>query len=316
MKKDFLLMLYEQLPNNTFNITNSLQKIKELKGNSENIFYSLCMDNIALIELYNGQVDTDEEISDISNTNLLEKIIFLSESIGGIDDEEERNNVYISVNNLLNNEKITSNIDLNEILDTVLYLLDMQSYDLFDCNSDEDVEYYKSFITKEYLRFINSIPNVDINKLYDHQVEEIRDSYFYLIDDLRNSDSYNQALTFNEVKANRISYFIDIISDKEIYELDDDKFLSVLDIIKEITNIEELKKIKKVIKFYKILDKNKFDSVIDNYSNELNDCTINRILKDIKYKVVHDDEKNTAYIYRKSNDPKKELDIVKKVLKQ
>ena len=315
MRKDSLLALYEALPTNTFNITNLLVQIKELKGNSETIFYSLCMDNKELIELYNGQVKTDEEIED-EDVNLLEKLVFLSESIGGINNNEERNDIYITVNNLLNNEKITSNIELNDMLDTILYLLDMQSYDLFDCNSDDDVEYYKSFITKEYLRFLNSLINVDIDKIYNHQMEEIRDSYFYLIDDLRNSDSINQDLTFNEVKANRICYFIDIISDKEIYELDDYKFSQVLNIIQEITSIEELQKMKKVIKFNKLLDENKFIEVLDNYTNELNDCTINRIYKGIKYKVMHDEEENTVIVYRNSNSQKQELKTVKKVLKQ
>ena len=175
--------------------------------------------------------------------------------------------------------------------------------------------YYKSIVLSEFIRFLQNMKKIDINKVYDHDMEEIIDAYRMMLGNLYSTTTNNNEISLNQKYIDKIRYFVDIISDKDIYEMDDDKFISMLNVIKTTENIEELKYLKNIIKINRKKDTLDFKNEIDNSASDVNELTISRIINQIGLKRKYDSEKNETLITRTINNPKKELDIAKKVLK-
>ena len=91
--------------------------------------------------------------------------------------------------------------------------------------------------------------------------------------------------------------------------------MSVLDVVESITNIEELKMIKSVIKFSKLLDKDKFIDVVE----KIDKGTINsKVFKDILNDLMECNDSVDEIISKKGikiiSDPTQLNSIIKTVL--
>ena len=296
MKKDTLYEIYSLLKDDTTKITDSLYKLMLLNNSSEEAFLKFCKNNII-----------DEENFDY--------FINISECLNEIESSEIRNDLTNLIIDVASDDYIVNNDDYEYILESIIILLDFEYIKEFEMYEDYEIDYYKSSILSEYIRFLKNIRYVDMDKVYEHDMAEIIDSYRMMLGDLSNTTSTNNDISLNQMYLDRIKYFIDIISDKDIYEMDDDKFLSMLNVIKSTENIEELKYLKNIIKINRKKKAIDFINEIDNTATDVNELTIARITDEIGLKRKYDPEKEETIIKRSVNNPNKELNIVKKVLK-
>lgn len=296
MKKETLYELYSILKGHTTKVTDSLYKLMLLNGPSEEAFLKFCKNNII-----------DEENFDY--------FINISECLGEIELGEIRNDLTNLIIDITTDDYIVNNDDYDYILESIIFLLDFEYIKEFEMYEDYEMDYYAFSVLSELMRFLKNMKYVDMDKVYNHDLTEIIDSYRMLLGDLGNTTTNDNAKSLNQMYLDRIKYFIDIISDKDIYEMDDDKFISMLNVIKSTQNIEELRSLKNIIKINRIRDTKTFIEQIDDISTDVNELTIARITKNVGLKREYDSINEETIIKRTVKDSNKELDIVKKVLK-
>ena len=296
MKKETLYEIYSLLKEDTTKITDSLYKLMLLNSGSEEIFLKLCKNNVVNNETFDYFIDISECLDDIGD-----KII-----------KDDLTNLIIDIST---DDYIINNNDYNYILESIIFLLDFEYIKEFEIYEDYEMDYYKSIVLSEFIRFLQSMKKIDLNKVYDHDITEIIDAYRMMLGGLYNTTTSNPELSQNQMYLDRIRYFIDIISDKDIYEMNDDKVISMLNVIKITENIEELRYLKNIIKIKKNNETLDFIESIDNKSSDVNELTIARITDEIGLKRKYDSKINETVITRTINDSNEELDIVKKVLK-
>lgn len=296
MKKDTLYEIYSLLKDDTTKITDSLFKLMLLNSGSEETFLKFCRNNC---------VDSDT----------FDYFINISECLDDIGDKEIRDDLINSVIDISNDDYIKNFEDYDYILESIIFLLDFEYIKAFDMSEDYEMYYYKSIVVNEFIRFLKSLKNIETSKLYNHDMAEIIDSYRMVLGGLYNTTTNSNTKTQNQMYIDRIRYFIDIISDKDIYEISESKFVSVLNVIKYIENIEELKSFKNLIKINRAKDSLAFIEEIDNKSSDINELTIARINDEIGLERKYDSKKQETIITRDVNNPEEELDIIKKVLK-
>jgi len=297
MKKDTLYEIYSILNNDTQHITDSLYKLMILGNDSEKIFLDFCKKGIV-------------------NEYTFDILLNISECLGEFENKYEQNDLKELIINMCSRDYILDNNDFDYILENLIFLLDFEYIKEFEMYENVEADYYRSQIIKEFIRIFDNMKNVDCNKIYSHSTEEIIDSYRMVVGDLKDTTTTDMSMTMNDMFLNRIHYYVDIISDKNIYELDDDKYVSVLNVVKSIQSLEELKSIKNKIKINRMHNTIDFIKIIDDYSSDLNELTIARITDEIGLKRKYDSKKQETIINRTVNNPSKELNIVKKVLKQ
>ena len=151
----------------------------------------------------------------------------------------------------------------------------------------------------------------DIDKLYSHDMNFIIENMFNVLEDL-NRTTCDKFEDSNSALLKRIELFLDIIFDKNIYELDDNKYRVVLDIASTIEDNNDLSKIKSKALICRNLDNDDFIEALDDSVKELTKTTVNRLYKKLNIKSINDDEKNT--IERKYDNEEEELEIIKMVL--
>ena len=249
------------------------------------------------------------------NKDTFDYFINISECLDEIEDKVIKDDLTNLIIDISNDDYIVNNSDYDYILESIIFLFDFEYINSFDMYENYEIDYYKSTIISEFIRFLQSMKKIDLDKLYEHDMAEIIDSYRMMLGDLSNTTSNNNDISLNQMYLDRIKYFIDIISDKDIYEMDDDKFLSMLNVIKSTENIEELKYLKNIIKINRKKKAIDFINEIDNTATDVNELTIARITDEIGLKRKYDPEKEETIIKRSVNNPNKELNIVKKVLK-
>lgn len=296
MKKDTLYEIYSLLKDDTTKITDSLYKLMLLNSYSEEIFLKFCKNKSI-------------------NKDTFDYFINISECLDEIEDKIIKDDLTNLIIDISNDDYIVNNSDYDYILESIIFLFDFEYINSFDMYENYEIDYYKSTIISEFIRFLQSMKKIDLDKLYEHDMAEIIDSYRMMLGDLSNTTSTNNDISLNQMYLDRIKYFIDIISDKDIYEMDDDKFLSMLNVIKSTENIEELKYLKNIIKINRKKKAIDFINEIDNTATDVNELTIARITDEIGLKRKYDPEKEETIIKRSVNNPNKELNIVKKVLK-
>lgn len=298
MKKDTLFELYDNIHDSDKEITDSLFKLSELNNESENIFLEFAKLNLV-------------------DKNNIDFYIDISECVGSIYDLEERITLFNDLYEVLSYDYISCSDeeDYEYILDSIIQIMDFDELNMFEIYDESDLGYYRSLITKEFLRGLKNISKVDKNKIYDHDFQEIIDSFKLMLYDLRNSRSINPESSMDQICLERIRKFVDVISDKKIYELDDEKYIAVLQTAKAITDVEELDKIKKIIKISSGLPTEQFKNIIDYNCSCVSELTIERINEAVGLKREYNPLERKTIIERKGKKKEKESDIVKKVLK-
>ena len=318
MKKSTLYEIYNVLNKDTTTVTDSLYKLMLLNSTSEDIFLEFCKSNSV-------------------NSDTFDYFINISECLDDIGDDDIRRELTDLIIDISNDDYIINNDDYDYILENIIFLLDFEYVEAFEIYENYELDYYKSIILKEFIRFMQTMKNIDINSIYNHDTGEIIDAYRMVLGGLPCTTTNDNDKSLNQMYIDRIRYFIDIISDKDIYEIDDDKFTCMLNVVKSTENIEELRYLKNIIKINRTRDINEFRDIVDDKSNDVNETTIERITSKVGLKkeilkkeksmldktleFLHikkkekEDEEIQLNVTRKVNDPKKELDIVKKVLK-
>lgn len=297
MKKDTLCELYDNIEGSK-EITDSLLKLSELNNESENIFLEFSR---------LGLVDKDN----------IDFYIDISECVGSVYDTEERIALFNDLYEVLSLEYILccDDEDYEYILDSIIQVLDFEELNVFEIYDESDLGYYRSLIARELLRALKNISKVDKNKVYDHDFQEIIDSFKLMLYDLRNSRSKDPEDEIDKVALDRIRKFVDVVTDTKIYELDDEKYIASLQTAKAITDIEELDKIKKIIKISSGLPTDQFKNIIDYNCSCISELTIERVNEAVGLKREYNPLERKTIIKRKGKKTENESDIVKKVLK-
>lgn len=296
MKKDTLYEIYDLLKDDTTKITDSLFKLMLLNSGSEETFLKFCKNKSI-------------------NEDTFDYFINISECLEDINDKKIKDDLVNKIIDISNDDFIVNNYDYEYILESIIFFLDFEYIKEFDIYEDYEMDYYKSIVLSEFIRFLQSMKKMDIDKVYNHDIGEIIDSYRMMLGSLYSTNSKNNELSINQMYLDRIKYFIDIISDKDIYEMNDNKFVCMLNVIKMTENIEELKYLKNIIKINRKKDDLDFINEIDNSSSDFNELTIARITDEIGLKRKYDSKKQETIITRTIKDPNEELNIVKKILK-
>ena len=294
MRKDTLYDIYDSALDVEL-ITNKLYYLEKLNSNAGRIFLSF---------VKNGLIDEET----------IDSFMELAQDIDLCDmDKGNEEDLVNMINNTLMNDYVNSDDDFQCIVDNYSVLLDNQTIDSFFLDTEDEVNYYKLFIVRQFNRILSALGNENLEKLYIHDMCNIMNSYKEMLDDLKNTTSISNK-DYNEKLKTRIKYFVDILSDQDIFELDDEKYSAIISVASKITNIEKLKLLKGIIKFNKNLDYSEFINVIDIDEAELSVTTINRILKEAKIEKIKGKNDMTIYL-RRVDDPEKERNIIKKVLK-
>ena len=299
MKKESLMNIYEIL--DTDLVTNSLYKLISLCNESENFFLEFCKRNLVTKENLSIFIDISNCLSELDMYN--------------------KNTLMHHIIEVCTDDYIVCNCDYNYILETFVELFDFEIMEVFYVTSEEEMSYYKVFLIEEFIRFLNSQKNIDINKLYDNDMCFIVDNFKILLGDLINTESNELNPNMNDINVTRVKTFVDIISNKDIYEMGKEKYECTVAVAREVQNIDELKRIKNYIKINRGLDNDDFLEKIDEFSSNVNEVTINRLEDDLsKEEIIPLNlfEKIIAKYKMKKIKPRnkeEELNIIKKVLK-
>ena len=315
MKKDTLYEIYSILKYDTKKITDSLYKLMVLNSIGEEIFLKFCKNNSINGENFDFFIDISDCLSEITTKEI----------------QDELTNSIIDISN---DDYIINNVDYNWILEHIIHLLDYDYINLFEVYSEDEVDYYKSTIVKDFIKFLQTMKNIDISKVYSHDMRMITNCHKMVISGLYNTTSNNNEISFNQMCLERNKAFMDIISDKDIYEMEDDKFICMLNVIKMVENVEELKRLKNIIKIYRQKETFDFACELDDKASDLNELTISRISNELGFEKINM-KKNSMIdktlkfmgIRAKSNsnmkvdvnrsveDTSEELEIIEKILK-
>lgn len=266
MKKSTVMKLYNELDNKEL-IKKNLPRMIDVKGNAEDIFYNLCI-----------------RYKDILNSDILDHFISISIFSSSIDSSVERKRLLNSINNIFDNDYLTSNMDFNILLENIAYIMGTELSKVFDVYDEEEEKYYTSEMIIELSQKLKNYKKYDIDKIYDHDLDIIFSHFFAVLEDLNNTNIPNDE-DYNKILIDRVKTFFDIIFTKEIYELDDYKYNIVLDIASTIEDINELKKFKKKIAFYNRLDNENFEATLDDSVDILTNTSI-KLLKEGKSKTL------------------------------
>ena len=281
MKKETLYDIYDCALDVRL-ITDNLYDLENLTTKQGNIFLSFVKNGLVDEETFDYLIRLSQ---DISNCNM--------------DKNMEEDLVYLITETLMD-DYVNSDLDFCSIIENYSVFLDTERVMDFNYDDDQESNYYKLFITREFTRILNNIKNIDIDKLYSHDICEIMDSYKNMLDDLKSTTSISN-INYNDKLKTRIKYYVDLITNKDIFELDNEKFNAVMNIASKTSNIEKLKVLKATIIFNKSSNLENFVEIVDSDSMNFNKTTIDRINKSINIK--------------KEKDIEEEREIIKKVLK-
>ena len=293
MKKSTVLKIYKEL-NMTECITDYLYKLVDLKGDAEYIFLDFCTKH-----------------KDIIDEDNIEYLMTLSSSLCTVEVLSLRKKLIDNIDTMLENEIITSSDDLGVILENIIYILTIDVSTAFSCEGKEEFDYYMTEILCNFIKGLCKCSKYDIDKLYSHDMNFIIANIFNVLEDL-NRTTCDKFEDSNSALLKRIELFLDIIFDKNIYELDDNRYRVVLDIASTIEDNNDLSKIKSKALICRNLDDDDFIEALDDSVKELTETTVNRLYKKLNIKSINDDEKNT--IERKYDNEEEELEIIKMVL--
>ena len=150
MKKETLYDIYDSIDNAELITNNLYDFLEKLNSNAGRIFLSF---------VKNTRVDEET----IGNFIELSQNIDLCE----FDRETEEELVNI-INRTLMNDYVSSDDDFEYIVDNYSILLENDAIDAFIFDTEEEVNYYKMFVIREFNRILNTLGNQDMEKLYTH----------------------------------------------------------------------------------------------------------------------------------------------------
>ena len=295
MRKETLYEIYDSV-DEVMLITNNLEKLSRLSNKTGDIFLSFCKNNL---------------VDRRSIRNILNLCSDIEYSLLGY----ETDSVVNSINEVLIDDYVMNDTDYNYLMDNYSILLQNSVDYLFYVEDEEELAYYKALTILEFNRFLKNFKNYDMSKIYTHDLCEIIDTYNNVLEDLPNTKSNNPNIDYNEMLVKRLQYFIDIISDKDIYELDDAKYKEVLYVASKTANIEDLKLLKNTIKLNRTLDNKEFKPVIDSNDSDFNNVTIDLIYDALGANKLKLKRPKKTILLRNFYDEEKEREIIKKVLK-
>lgn len=297
MKKDTIFKIYD-LIGDTQMITNNLKEFLILDNHAGEILYEL--------------LDANKYIIDDEN---LKTFIEMTWSINTIDNVEYQRPLIENIKNMLQNDYICNDSNFKEVLGSINYLLNYEYWEDFNISENDDLYFYKTFMVENLLKILDSLSNVELDELYLHNTSFILDIYTKVLHDIKSTTSNNMDLSENDIRIRRVSYITNILSNKDVINLNNKKFNSVLKISSTISNIEKLKKFENIILFNKLKQNCDFDRLLDEYADELNPITIDRINKKLGVEKKFDEDSESVLYYRKIYDDEREKNIVKKILK-
>ena len=295
MKKETLYEIYDCIDDVEF-ITNNLDKLSKISNITSNIFLSFCKNG--LVNKHNIRL-----FLDLSNDIEYSMLGYQTEGIVN------------SINEVLVDDYVRNDTDYDSIIDNYAILLQNSMDYIFMVDTEEELAYYKALTIYEFNRYLKNYKNFDINKIYNHDLCEIIDAYNHVLEDLPNTKSNNTNIDFNAMLVKRIKYFIDLISDKDIYERGKEKYKKIVEIASKTDNIEDLKRLKNRIKLNRTLELKEFESKIDDDNSDFNDVTVNLVYEALGIKKIKLTKPKKTVLLRSFNDKEKEREIIKKVLK-
>ena len=295
MRKETLYEIYDSV-DDVMLITNNLEKLSRLSNKTGDIFLSFCKNNL---------------VDRRSIRNILNLCSDIEYSLLGY----ETDSVVNSINEVLIDDYVMNDTDYHYLMDNYSILLQNSVDYLFYVEDEEELAYYKALTILEFNRFLKNFKNYDMSKIYTHDLCEIIDTYNNVLEDLPNTKSNNPNIDYNEILVKRLQYFIDIISDKAIYELDDAKYKEVLYVASKTANIEDLKLLKNTIKLNRTLNNNDFKHIVDSDDSDFNNVTIDLIYDALGVNKLKLKRPKKTILLRNFYDEEKEREIIKKVLK-
>ena len=295
MKKETLYEIYDCM-DDVMLITNNLMGLSKLSNKAGEIFLSFCK---------NGLI----------NRKSMRRFVDLSRDIEYSCLGMETYDVVNSINEVMVDDYVKNDVDYKYLIDNYSVLLMFEIENSFIIESEDEFSYYRAFLVTEFNRLFKNMKDYPMENLYTHDLCEIIDAYNHILEDLPNTTTNDLNMDNNSMLMKRIQYFIDIISDKAIYELDDVRFSTMLEVASTTTNIEDLKLLKNNIKLNRILDIAKFADAIDNESSDVNAVTVGLIHGSLGAREVDVKSVGKKILLRSFVDSEKEREIIKKVLK-
>lgn len=261
MKKSTVIKLYNLIEDKDL-LKKNLSKLIYLNDDAEVIFYNFIFNH-----------------NDIINDDIFCDFISLSSYISKINDKEIEEKLINSIDKIYDNDYLVSRWDFDEITANLVNLVLSKLCDIFEVYDKYEEDYYKSEIVFDVSNSLSNTYDYNINKVFTHDMHDVFKYFFEVIEDLDNTIIDNNNDSVNKDYLDRIKLFLDIAFTKEIYELDDEKYLSALNIASVIRNNKELSKLKNKIIFYKNLDNENFKINLDYSVNILSDVSIDLFLK-------------------------------------
>lgn len=263
MKKSTVIKLYNEFEDKEL-IINSMPRMINIKGNAEDIFYKLSTSH-----------------KDIIDMDLLDDIIGMSVFASKIEDSVQRERLLNNIDDLFENDYITSRWDFNVILENILNIMSKNFEAGFDFYDEEEQRYYLSEIVNEIIKALFKTMYYDNDKLYIHDMNTIFKYLYSVLEDGENTAIENDDINIDIM--NRIKIFLDIVFNKDIYGMCEEKYSVILDIASTISDNNDLSKFKRKVLFFRNLDIQEFIENIEDSVNILTDTSIN-LLKSGKSK--------------------------------
>ena len=295
MKKETLLKLILNTKNLKDSILLNLHSISELTEEESERFCDVCISNDEFFE-----------------RETLEYILDLYYNLSFLQDDESKSEVIDIISELINNDYVKTSEDFNEILSTIGKILFLSTSEIIDCDIENE-DYYKIYMIKKYTSLYNNLLCNDLVIIQDYELYS--NKFIELLYDLKNT-STNNTEDFTDKCLSRIDGFVSIASDKEILNLDSEKYKYILSVALNIKEVKELYKFKgRVKKVSEEMSLDEFRWYLEQYTEFVNDNTIDLIFHELNLNInvkedntkelIKDSSKNEDEVLRKILSPKK-----------
>lgn len=275
MKKENLLILYNNLSKLSMKITISLTMLKNLNKNVENDFIDFCVKHKDVI---------DEDIYDRTLQLFIDISYIISDNI--------KQEIYELLNELYENEYITSSEDFSIILECLIEILNVLEIinidSLIECVYDIDNITFDIF--KIYIEQFKNLKDLPYDKMYSQNISKINKNFLNMLYDLGNTECDDNEDLYSSY-FNRISSYIKNIRNPEIYSMSPKRYETVCESAVYIKSSKELNKFFKRVKLLnKKISCSEFSNKIEELNDEVNDNFISLLHKKLGIKKSSDED--------------------------
>lgn len=283
MKKDNLLFLCNNLSNISMKIMTSLTMLKNLNKNVENDFIDFCVKH-----------------KDIMDEDIYDRTLQLFLNISYIIPDNTKQEIYELLSELYENEYITSSEDFNIILECLIEISIIPLAEIVDIyslsESGYDIDNITFDILKIYINQFNDIKNLSYDKMYSQNISKINENFLTVLYDLNNTECDITEDLYSSY-FNRISSYIQIIRNPEIYSMSPKRYEAFCESASYIRSSKELNKFYKRVKLLnKKMSCSEFSKKIEELNDEVNDNFISLLHKNLGIKKSSDEEVDSYYI--------------------